>query len=131
MRFPFPLEKTMKVDKNIKKVFRIQDIGHQATKDSDPWKMRNKIRKFYKCPRFNCFERGSRAQQWGWGTEPGRSPELNMWKWEHEETKAARAHRTDTKEDRGTERAVEIPFWVLNMEVLKKTHIKHCRRKDR
>lgn len=39
MRFPFPLEKTMKVDKNIKKVFRIQDIGHQATKDSDPWKM--------------------------------------------------------------------------------------------
>lgn len=48
-----------------------------GNKGDYPWKMRKKIRKLYKCPSFNYFERISEAQHKIGETEPGRSPELS------------------------------------------------------
>lgn len=78
--------------------------------------MRNKIRKLYKFPSFNYFERISEAQHKIGETEPGRSPELSTWKWEPGEIIAARAHRTDTKE-KVTQR--ELPRSVESLLSLK------------
>lgn len=118
------------MDKNMKQAFWIQEIGYQVTKDSNPWKMRNKIRKLYKCPSFNYFE-NFQGIAWGWKIEPGRFPELSTWKWEFGETKALKTHRTDNQRESGTrrelQRSVEGPTWVLNwgIEDTKKTQIKN------